>query len=197
MAEFPFLPFWTDAYLADTTHLRTEEHGAYLLLLMSAWRSADCSIPDDDDALSRIAGLSLAKWQSMKPTVMAFWKLEKRRKRWSQKRLKIEREKAAEKRVKAKDSALSGWNKRKSGNANAKRTQSYPEPQPEPFRKADAFPQGAPAREKPKNWVDKKSVSQALDTVIARISDYEHSRTEISGDALETPVQQLPAVRAG
>lgn len=37
MADFPYLPIWTDAYLADTTHLRTEEHGRLLLLLMKAW----------------------------------------------------------------------------------------------------------------------------------------------------------------
>ena len=28
MADFPYIKFYTDAYLADTTHLRTEEHGA-------------------------------------------------------------------------------------------------------------------------------------------------------------------------
>lgn len=130
MADFPYLPIWTDAYLADTTHLHTEEHGAYLLLLFSAWRTPDCSLPDDDEILARLTGLSQARWKAMKPTIMAFWKLDKRKKRWLQKRLKVEREKAVTKRGKAKDSASSRWKQTKSGDANAMRTQCYPEPEP-------------------------------------------------------------------
>jgi hypothetical protein len=44
MAEYPFLPLWTDAYFADTRHLTLEQHGAYLLLIIEAWRRADCCI---------------------------------------------------------------------------------------------------------------------------------------------------------
>ena len=95
MADFPCLPLWTDAYLADTNHLTAEEHGAYVLLLIEAWRSADCSLPDNDTLLARHARLTPAKWNAAKPIVMAFWKLDKRRKRWTQKRLKKERQKAA------------------------------------------------------------------------------------------------------
>jgi hypothetical protein len=43
MAEFPALPLWTDAYLGDTRHLSQSEHGAYLLLLITAWRTPNCS----------------------------------------------------------------------------------------------------------------------------------------------------------
>lgn len=38
MAEFPALPLWTDAYLADTAHLSYEEHGLYFHILMTMWR---------------------------------------------------------------------------------------------------------------------------------------------------------------
>lgn len=130
MAELPCMPFWTDAYLADTQHLTTEEHGAYLLLLIQAWRSHDCSLADDDAMLARQAGVTVAKWKSIKSIVMAFWKLDKRRKCWVQKRLKKEHEKATEKRGKARDSAATRWNKRTKGDANALRTQCYPEPKP-------------------------------------------------------------------
>lgn len=135
MADLPCMPFWTDAYLADTQHLTTEEHGAYLLLLFQAWRSHDCSLADDDDMLARQARVSPAKWKGMKAIVMAFWTLDKRRKRWVQKRLKIEREKASVKKAKARDSAATRWKGKEKDDANALRTQCYPEPNPEPIEK--------------------------------------------------------------
>jgi len=124
MANLPFMPFWTDAYLADTVHLTTEQHGAYLLLLFQAWRSPDCSLIDDDALLALQAKVSPAKWKAMKPVVMAFWKLDKRRKKWVQKRLRLERGKAMERKAKARDSAVTRWNAEKNSDAKALRTQS-------------------------------------------------------------------------
>jgi len=73
MAEFPSLPVFTDAYLADTRHLTTEEHGAYLLLIMCAWRSPECRLVSDDKKLARMAGLSAAKWRKIKDTIAEFF----------------------------------------------------------------------------------------------------------------------------
>ena len=73
MAEFPALPFFTDAYLADTRHLTTEEHGAYLLLLMCAWRTRGCCLKDNDRLLARIAGVSPTRWRRLKPNLVEFF----------------------------------------------------------------------------------------------------------------------------
>jgi 5-methylcytosine-specific restriction endonuclease McrA len=73
MADFPALPLWTDAYLSDTRELSTLEHGAYLLLLMTAWRTADCSLPDDDRLLARWAGLDRRTWARVRPVMERFW----------------------------------------------------------------------------------------------------------------------------
>jgi uncharacterized protein YdaU (DUF1376 family) len=73
VAEFPALPLWTDAYLGDTTHLTTIEHGAYLLLLMTAWRSRDCVLPDDDRLLARYSRLNAQQWKRMRPIIEAFF----------------------------------------------------------------------------------------------------------------------------
>jgi uncharacterized protein YdaU (DUF1376 family) len=85
MAEFPALPLWTDAYLGDTTHLTTIEHGAYLLLLMAAWRTAETRLPDDDRLLARYARLGSAQWVRIKPVISAFFVIENGW--WTQRRL--------------------------------------------------------------------------------------------------------------
>lgn len=90
MSEFPSLPLFTDAYLADTRHLSAQEHGAYLLLLMMAWRMPDCRLPDDDTKLAKWASVDGRTWKRIKPTVMAFWTLAEDQ--WSQSRLVRERE---------------------------------------------------------------------------------------------------------
>lgn len=76
MAEFPALQLWTDAYLGDTTHLTTIEHGAYFLLLVTAWRTRECRLPDDDRLLARYARCSPAQWRRLRPILAPFFKIE-------------------------------------------------------------------------------------------------------------------------
>jgi uncharacterized protein YdaU (DUF1376 family) len=73
MAEFPSLPLFTDAFIADTGHLTAEQTGAYLLLLMMAWRSPKCRLPDNDAKLARWARVDLRRWSRVKAAVMGFW----------------------------------------------------------------------------------------------------------------------------
>lgn len=88
MAEFPSLPLFTDAYLADTTHLTTAEHGAYLLLLIVAWRSPGCCLPDDDVLLARYTKLTRDKWRKIRPTLEQFFRVKEGQ--WHQARLQDE-----------------------------------------------------------------------------------------------------------
>jgi uncharacterized protein YdaU (DUF1376 family) len=119
MANFPALLLWTDAYLADTRHLTTEEDGAYLLLLMEAWRRPSCDLPDDDAVLARMTKLTAARWEKIKPVVMAFWKRDGRRKTWTQKRLRSERDHAQKVRQSQKNNAAARWKDKPSGDATA------------------------------------------------------------------------------
>lgn len=73
MAEFPAMPLWTDAYLGDTTHLTTTEHGAYFLLLIIAWRAPGCRLPDDDVLLARYARMTRDKWRKARPVLEPFF----------------------------------------------------------------------------------------------------------------------------
>jgi uncharacterized protein YdaU (DUF1376 family) len=72
MSDLNMMPFYTDAYLADTQHLTLEEHGAYLKLLMVMWRNGG-SLPDDDARVTRYIGTTPAKWQKIKSVVAAFF----------------------------------------------------------------------------------------------------------------------------
>jgi len=82
MAEYPALPLFTDAYMADTRHLTTLQHGAYLLLLMTAWRMPDCKLPDDDVFLARCSGLDKRTWVKNRAAIMSFWKQDELQKWW-------------------------------------------------------------------------------------------------------------------
>lgn len=124
--RLPYMPFWIDDYERDTKHLKTVEHGAYLLLLMEGWKTPSNSLPDDDDMLSRLAKVSPKEWAAMKHIVMAFWHLDGRSKRWVQKRLKKERRLAVDRKQKASDAAASRWKGKEKPHAKPMLEQCYP-----------------------------------------------------------------------
>ena len=119
MADYPAMPLWTDAYLADTRHLNAPEHGAYMLLLMEAWRRRNCSLPDDDRLLARLACMTQTEWEASKPTVMEFWKYDGRSKTWTQKRLMKERGFVQKKSRSQREKAAKRWDSEKKPDATA------------------------------------------------------------------------------
>lgn len=127
MAEYPSMPLFTDAFLADTMHLSAEETGAYLCLLMAAWRRPNCDLPDDDRMLARMARLDLETWQAVKPTVMDFWTYDGRSRTWSQKRQKKERRYVDDVREKKRKAAATRWKRDKKPDASACAEPMHPE----------------------------------------------------------------------
>jgi len=120
MADYPAMPLFTDAYLGDTTHLSTWEHGAYLLMLMTAWRSADCGLPNDDKQLGRIVR-DARGWGKYKQNLLVFW-FEKDGRLYQKKQLEL-REIIHAKRIKAQHAAHAKHMKNKEttdANASAK-----------------------------------------------------------------------------
>jgi uncharacterized protein YdaU (DUF1376 family) len=114
MANFPALPLFVDAYLADTRLLNCRESGAYLHLLMSAWLLPDGGLPNDDRNLATYARCTAREWQKVKSTVLQFWhtcddgKLR-------QKRLEKERSVVQTRSEKSRQSANVRWERSTNG----------------------------------------------------------------------------------
>lgn len=125
MAEFPAMPLWTDAYLGDTSHLTTLEHGAYLLLLIAMWRTKAKSLPDDDRLLARYAKLTAGQWKRIKPIIEAFFDIESGV--WTQGRLTDEAEAVRQHSKKQSDKAKRRWLKTKKTSDAAAMPEGMPE----------------------------------------------------------------------
>lgn len=72
MSALPYIPLFVADYLADTSHLSTTEHGAYLLLIMNYWQRGS-ALPSGDVHLCRIARLTAKEWASVKPSIAPFF----------------------------------------------------------------------------------------------------------------------------
>lgn len=153
MRSAPAIPLFGDAYMADTRHLSLEEHGAYLQLLMIAWRTENCCLPDDDARLARMIGVTAPKWKKLKPVVMAFWTLEAGA--WTQRRLSKERAFVEEKRGKNRAAAEARWsgqaseNKQSDGYERISERNAPPPPPPEVEEVSEASPHLARAPSQP------------------------------------------------
>jgi uncharacterized protein YdaU (DUF1376 family) len=106
-----WMPVYIGDYLADTMHLSTEQHGAYLLLLFHLWRRG--ILRDDDVALAQITGLSLRAWNLCRAVLAGFF--EVRDGLWRHGRLERERSRTAAKQQsnasRAKLASTIRWNK--------------------------------------------------------------------------------------
>lgn len=117
MAQFPSMPLFTDAIMADCYHLDDSEFGRYMRLLILMWRTPNCQIPDDPAWICKRLKLdALAYAEHVQPIMQEFCTLESGV--WFQKRLRKEYQYVTEKVEKRRKAAQARWgtdNKKKKG----------------------------------------------------------------------------------
>lgn len=140
MAEFPALPLFTDALVADTDHLDDKEFGLYMRILIHMWRSPKCRLPADNSFLARKFRRSVEDVE--KQVIPLMQEYMRQNGNWyEQKRLLHEYEYLQKQRERNRDNANRRWNKDKDGcEGNAAETQSgnAPTPTPRPLIEAKA-----------------------------------------------------------
>jgi uncharacterized protein YdaU (DUF1376 family) len=120
MSRRAYMPLFVGDYLADTLHLSTCEHGAYLLLIMHYWQSGK-PLPDDDARLARILRMTIQEWESIRPVLEPFFDVHSGR--WHHGRLEKELAYVAAQSEAQREKAHKSWEARRSkqstGNATA------------------------------------------------------------------------------
>lgn len=135
-----WMPLHIGPYMADTTNLTRDQHGAYLLLLMAYWRRGGPLVADDGQ-LAAMAKATPAEWRKIKPVLLQFFTVKDGY--WNQRRcddeLVIARGLVEAKSAAGKAGAAARWQTQCGGNgrrnAVAMREQCQtdaPKPQPEP-----------------------------------------------------------------
>jgi uncharacterized protein YdaU (DUF1376 family) len=136
------MQFYVGDYIQKTMHLTTEQHGAYMLLLMALWNGG-ASLPNDAARLARITRVSPKRWPMIWAEIASFFTVtdglitQDRLTKEHQKVLSLsqERKNAGSKGGKAK--ALKTYDvDLASATILPEQNSTIPEPEPEPERKS-------------------------------------------------------------
>jgi|GEM_PF-1938577 len=141
-----WMPLWIGDYLADTQHLTRDEHGAYLLLLMTYWRNGG-PLADDDRRLAAIVKASSKEWRALRPVLAEFFTVAGGV--WRQKRVEAELSgsiERAEKAVsKAKKGAEARWKQSQEDAPSNAPSNAPSSPPSSPPSNAQAMPRQCPS----------------------------------------------------
>lgn len=87
-----WMPLYVADYLSSTTRLTTEQHGAYLLLIIDYWKNG--RLPDDDSILSNITRLTSDAWARHRGVLQGFFEVSNGE--WVHSRIEKEIEKSGD-----------------------------------------------------------------------------------------------------
>ena len=106
-----WMPFFVGDYLSDTMHLTTEQHGAYLLLIMAYWVKSK-AVPNNDKKLASICKMSEKKWAETRAIISEFFDTDSDPELWVHHRIEKEIEEGEIRRLAAVERGKKGANKR-------------------------------------------------------------------------------------
>ena len=159
MAQFPGLMLWTDAWVADTRHLRGKigklKRCLYMDLLIEMWRTPGCRVPNDDNWLQEHLDVNEEECRDLlRPVIKEFcqtdgnWIFQKRLQKEFLRAAAIQRAQSAR--------AKSGWKKRKRP-AGAMH--------PDQNRKIESYLYRAREDDEPEEVADKKETKASAELI--------------------------------
>lgn len=184
-----FMPLYIGDYLAGTSRLTTELHGAYMLLIMDYWMNGP--LPDNDIQLAAITRMPPDAWSIARASLEQFFSIENGE--WKHKRVEEELAKAYDKKRMAKEkaekAAAARWAKEEEKRKKAAKDASSnapsipqamheecPSPSPSPSQVSPSEREGEsddpppPPPKKTKRFV-KPSVDEVFDYMISQGMD--------------------------
>lgn len=158
-----WMPFYVADYMADTGRLTTEQHGAYLLILLDYWRNG--APPDDDQVLAQIARLSPDAWSNARSMLKGLFK--QRDGFWIHDRVEFELAAAKSNKQFAEDRARAGanamWEKRRAAELDASsNASSNASSKPKAILQACTSPSPSPTEEPIKKPLSASADVQAV-----------------------------------
>ncbi|PZR36563.1 MAG: hypothetical protein DI526_03305 [Caulobacter segnis] len=144
------MPLVIGDYRKDTGRLTTEQHGAYLLLIMDYWISGPPA--DDDEDLMAITGLDAKSWKKQRPKLLRYFRVEdgvwrhkridEELERWARKKEVYASRAAAGGRAKAAKSTPQAHGKKPSKHENSAENACL-SPAPQPASTEEEDPSGS------------------------------------------------------
>lgn len=200
------MPLYIGDYLADTMHLTTEQHGAYLLLIMAYWKNGG-PLPGGDARLAAICRMSTDAWSIAQAMLRPFFSINSDGD-WTHSRIDLEmanagknkakRTERAQKAAKARwgdapsnaPSMLQASNKHAPSNAKAM-LEECPSPSPSHSKDLDQKPRAKAKKQafEPPGWVP-------LDSWSAYLEMRQKRKSPNTDNAMDLAVKKLAKLEA-
>lgn len=118
MAALPYIQLYVADYLADTAHLTTEQHGAYLLLIMNYWQRGK-PLKNSNERLANVTRMSNEAWLQCRTVLQEYFIITDEE--WIHKRIEKDLEAVKIKSEKAREAGKASGERRRAKSSKSKK----------------------------------------------------------------------------